>query len=244
MSSADLLWYASYGSNMAGERLRCYLEGGCPPGAVRVNPGARDPSPPRDARYVRLAGAVYFAWESPTWGGGVAFYDPSGPGESVGRAYLVTRGQFADIAIQEMHREPGGQRTRADPDLEDADLAALLADGGARLGPGRYETLHQVGEIDGRPVVTFTASWRLDEIALNPPAATYVQLVAAGLRETTGWDAGQIIDYLLARPGVRPGWDAGMLAGVVSPDNGSAAGLVDGSPSAAAQPARSARSTR
>ncbi len=74
------LWYAAYGSNMAADRLRHYLEGGAPPGAALTQPGARDPSPPRDVRPVSLSGSVYFAWDSPTWGGGIAFYDPLAPG--------------------------------------------------------------------------------------------------------------------------------------------------------------------
>ena len=101
------VWYASYGSYMSAERLACYLAGGCPPGATRTYPGARDRTLPTDVRPLELAGCVYFAWHSATWGGGIAFYDPDGPGSSVGRAYRLTLGQLSDVLEQEMHREPG-----------------------------------------------------------------------------------------------------------------------------------------
>jgi hypothetical protein len=74
------VWYVSYGSNMAVERLTCYLEGGRPPGGTRANPGARDPRPPRRMIPVDLPGSVYFAGDSRQWGGGVAFYDHETPG--------------------------------------------------------------------------------------------------------------------------------------------------------------------
>ncbi len=196
------VWYTSYGSNMSEARFRHYLQGGRPDGATRDYPGARDRTVPSKVEPVMLAGSVFFAWESPTWGGGIAFYDPAGPGTSYGRAYLVTAGQFADVAAQEMHRIP-------DADL---DLTGLLADGHTLLGPGRYERLLVVGEIDGLPVVTFTASWTQDEIELNPPVARYLQLMAAGLRDGHHLDDDEIVAYLLARPGARPRWTTESLA--------------------------------
>ena len=54
---AGEVWYVSYGSNMAFERLVCYIEGGCPPGGVRTNPGARDPNLPSRSIPVELPGA-------------------------------------------------------------------------------------------------------------------------------------------------------------------------------------------
>jgi hypothetical protein len=200
------LWYAAYGSNMAGDRFQCYLGGGCPPGATRTYPGARDRSLPREARPVRLDGSVYFAWESPTWGGGIAFYDPDAPGESIGVAYRLTLGQFSDVAAQEMHREPG-----ADLVLDD-----LWDNGSHVLGPGRYESLHVVGRLDDLPVVTFTASWATEDIAYNPPVAAYLATMAHGIAGSHGWGAAEITDYLLARPGLGETWDEAAVRSVVA----------------------------
>ncbi|MEP6666837.1 MAG: histone deacetylase [Nocardioidaceae bacterium] len=204
----DQVWYAGYGSNLAWERFRCYLRGGRPEGAARELSGARDHADPDAVEPVELAGTVYFAWESPTWGGGIAFYDASAGGTSLGRAYLVTTGQFADIAAQEMHREPGR-------DLAVDAFAGLVGAGQLVLGRGRYETLHVVGEIAGIPVVTFTSSGEDDPLPLHPPRAAYLQMMARGLADAHGLDDAAVVDYLLDRPGCRPTWTRETLTRVV-----------------------------
>ncbi len=196
------VWYASYGSNMSARRFHHYLQGGRPNGASRDYPGARDPALPLAVAPVTLGGSVFFAWESPTWGGGIAFYDADGRGTSYGRAYLLTAGQFADVAAQEMHRPPG----------TDLDLTGLLADGQALLGPGRYERLLVVGEIEDASVVTFTASWTQDDVELNAPVAAYLRTMAVGLREGHDLDDDVMVDYFLARPGISPRWTRAGLA--------------------------------
>ena len=203
----DHLWYAAYGSNLSRERFGHYLGGGRPVGASRHYSGARDGSEPRDIRPLALAGQMYFAWESPTWGGGIAFYDPDAVGSAVGRAYLLTGEQFSDVASQEMRRPVG----------RDLPLRALFRESRtAVLGPGRYETLHVVAEIDDLPVVTFTASWEHRAVALRAPGAPYLRTIAAGLAEVTGWSAEQSCDYLLARPGVSPTWSRSSLLAVLT----------------------------
>lgn len=202
------LWYAAYGSNLSRARFEFYLSGGRPPGAARNYPGARDSTPPGDDRPLILPGTLYFAWQSQVWGGGVAFYDPAAPGASAAaRAYLLTEQQFSDIAAQEMHRPPG----------TDLDVYGLLAESQtATTGPGRYATLHQLSEMDGLPVVTFSAPWSSQNAPLNAPSASYLQLIAAGLRETHRWPGARIADYLLAAPGVDLGWDRAALTQLIA----------------------------
>lgn len=202
----DLVWYVSYGSNMATERLRCYLEGGCPPGAHATQPGARDTRPPRAWVALELPGTVYFAGESPTWGGGVAFYDPDGSGRAMARGYLVSVEQFVDIARQEMRRKVAADDA-ADDAAEDADEDALqgglldaLTTGRAVLGPGRYETMLHVGERDAVPMLTVTAPTRQEHL-LAAPAPAYRSMLDQGLRETFGWGAARIEQYLRGLPG-------------------------------------------
>ena len=75
------VWYVSYGSNMAADRLACYLEGGRPPGGIARQPRVPATGACRRADIpVDLPGTLYFAGESPQWGGGVAFYDHDEPG--------------------------------------------------------------------------------------------------------------------------------------------------------------------
>jgi len=157
-----------------------------------------------------LPGELYFALESPVWTGGVAFYDPGGPGRTAARAHLVTAQQFSDIAAQEMHREPG-----EGPDL---DLAEVLASGRAQMGPGRYETLVCPGLLDEHPVLTFTAPWRRDGVDGNPPAPGYLRQLASGLAESHGWPDDRIAAYLATRPGAAGHWSAGAVAALLTED--------------------------
>ncbi|MGW5942824.1 histone deacetylase [Streptomyces celluloflavus] len=196
--SPGRVWYMSYGSNMYLERLACYLAGGRPPGAARGYPGCRDRGMPAASVPVEVSGAVYFATESPVWGGGRAFYDPGAAGRVLARAHLVSAGQFADIAAQEMYREPGA----------DLDLSEVLARGRAVLGEGRYETLVCAGQLDGLPVLTFTAPWGIDEVAWVPPSAAYVRFLCLGLLEAGAWDAETVAAYVASRPGAAGYWTA------------------------------------
>lgn len=191
------VWYVSYGSNMCAARLACYLEGGCPPGGLRANPGARDRTLPVRSCAVDLPGTTYFAGDSPQWGGGVAFYDHDTPGRTAARGYLLTRGQLVDVAAQEMYRVP----REGDP-LE-RTLLEPLPGGRHTVGPGHYETLVEVGRLDDVAMLTLTAPHGAHAVEHVAPSASYCETLAAGLRESRGWDEAQVDDYLDALvPGV------------------------------------------
>ncbi|MFC7179029.1 histone deacetylase [Kitasatospora paranensis] len=197
------VWYAAYGSNLLRARLGCYLAGGRPPGAVRSYPGCRDPRPPAADVPLLLAGAVSFAGRSEVWGGGLAVFDPDAPGETPGRGYLLTVQQVADLAAQEMHREPGSP-----PDLE---LAAVLAPGRYPRGPGRYETAVCCGILDGLPVLTLTASGPDTAGPLAAPSARYLRILLAGLAEAHGWPAARAAGHLAGLPGAAGRWTAAAI---------------------------------
>ncbi len=184
------VWYVSYGSNMASDRLACYLQGGRPSGGTRVNPGARDRRLPARSIPVDLPGTVYFAGESTQWGGGVAFYDHAEPGFTAARGYLLTAAQFADVAAQEMYRAP-----RDDNPLE-VVVAGPLPGGRHQAGPGRYETLVEVGRHDDLPLLTFTAPHGHDHVEHTTPTEAYLDQVRRGLRESRAWDEEQVESYL------------------------------------------------
>lgn len=141
---------------------------------------------------VDLPGTLYFAGTSPQWGGGVAFYDHDDlrGGPTVARAYLVTAEQFADVAAQEMHRVP----TEGDPL---AELVIGGIDGGRHsVGPGRYETLVEVGQLDGAPMLLFTAPGGVGAVPHTQPSPAYVAMLEAGLRESRQWDVRAVAAYL------------------------------------------------
>lgn len=183
------LWYVCYGSNMSAARLSCYLQGGRPPGGTREQVGARDASPPIEDVAVDLPGTTWFAGTSQQWGGGVALYDHTRPGCTAGRAWLLTAGQFADVAAQEAGRVP------VEDDPVEALVRSPLQAGAHRLGPGRYETLLEVGRRDGRPMLTITAPYGVGQAPGTAPSAAYLATMAEGLREARGWDERQVRDY-------------------------------------------------
>ena len=151
-----------------------------------------------------MSGRLVFAWESPTWGGGIAFHEPDSEGSVLAHAYLVTAGQLSDVLAQEMWREPG----------DDLDLTEVVRSRRHVIGPGRYETLHLAGELDGRPVVTFSAS-DPESLGLRAPAPPYVVTIARGLRQSHHLTGEEIVDYLLACRGVDLAWDRDSLAAAV-----------------------------
>jgi hypothetical protein len=193
------VWYVAYGSNLAMARFRCYLSGGRPVGSSRDYLGCRDPSEPTRSVGVEVPGALVFAAESSVWGGGMAFYDRAASGAVACRAYLVTTEQFADIAAQELRRPPGGEFAR--------DLAGLLADVDSVVttGPGRYETVVRLGELDGTPMFTITHH-EVGSLPPVPPTAAYLRCISLGLRESHGYDDARIARYLLAARGVSDAW--------------------------------------
>lgn len=197
--SPRLVWYVSYGSNTHADRFARYLRGGRPAGAARDHPGCRDASPAARSRGLEVPGGIYFATRSPVWLGGRAFYDPDLPGTAAARAYLITTGQFSDVAAQEMYRDPG----------VDLDLGGVLSARRHVLGEGRYETLVHLGEHDGHPALTFTAPWGAHEVAHTAPSAAYLAVLADGLRETHGWSTDRVAAYLAA---ATPFWDAREIA--------------------------------
>lgn len=187
--------YAAYASNLLARRFLLYLAGGVLAETGRAHAGARDPAPPQRDAPLRLPGTVYFATESSTWPGtGRALYDPGAlrPGGSAGRGYLITAAQFADVAAQEMRREPGT--------FSEQDIPARPGER-ARLGDGHYETLVCTGRHDGHPVVTMAAPWRLGDVPLLPLSGPYRDVIAAGLAEAFRWRQRKAGRYLASLPG-------------------------------------------
>ncbi|MGW6200062.1 histone deacetylase [Kribbella sp. NPDC055110] len=209
----ERVWYVAYGSNLALDRFSCYLSGGRPRGGARKYPGCRDQTPPERTAAVTVPGGLVFAGASKVWGGGSAFYNPSASTQLAGRAYLLTADQLGDVAAQEMWRAPGGPFA--------LEVAALLpgVDAIHTMGPGRYETVVRLGELDGMPMFTVTHGTVAD---LEPvaPTAAYLRWIATGLVEAHRWSPQQVVEYLHAAPGVQLGWTPGALLSVLDGDAG------------------------
>ena len=121
----------------------------------------------------------------------MAFVDPKpGSGDIAARRYLLTIEQFQDVWAQE-----SGRRLGTEFDLGDL---ADLGQGAVRvLGPGAYDRLVVVGDVDGVVMVTFTTPHEPATLEANPPSAPYRATLIAGLVESHGLsrsDAMTLID--------------------------------------------------
>jgi hypothetical protein len=209
LETPGLVWYVAYGSNLCASRFSYYLRGGTPPGAHRCYIGARDGSAPRAVESLWLPGGIFFTGVSVTWTGGVALYDPSLSGRTAAQAYLVSLEQFGDVLTQETYRPEGSQW--------EVDVGELTARGRLTVGPGRYETLHHLGERHGYPMVTFTAPFTAAQAELAAPAAGYLTVIGSGLVQAHGLTPVQAGAYLAAAPGAAGVWGADEVARLLDP---------------------------
>jgi hypothetical protein len=202
-ADADLVWYVAYGSNLASDRLRCYLTGGQPRGGLRTYAGARDPRGPQLTCPVELAGGIVFGGQSTSWNGGIAFYFPGDVGQVAARAYLLTVEQANDLVAQEIRRPPGG----------DLDLVAGRPNSSRPLGGRAYDIALRLDDIDGHPAVTITSMRAREPVS---PSAAYLLWICRGLIEAFDWPPARIAAYLGQFPGVRDNWTAEDLVALVN----------------------------
>lgn len=193
LKKLEYVWYASYGSNLNRDRFLCYIKGGKPEGSSKVEVGCKDKSLPlKEATYMMHL-PLYFAKNSVRWQKqGVAFIGLKRDEKyhTYSRKYLITVDQFLDVVKQE--------NNQADLDI---DLAELIKNGVMTYRDSWYGTLLYLGDVDGYPIVTFTADWDLD-VPLNKPSEEYLSMIIKGLRRTLELEKDVIVDYISSKPGV------------------------------------------
>ncbi len=206
--AAEMVWYASYGSNLHRDRFLHYLRGGTHTGTGIGHRGARDPQPPRADRPVRVPFPLYFAGRSRRWAGGVAFLDHARttPAPTLSRAYLMTVAQLEDVLSQESGRE-----------TEPLDVDAVVEAGALTVGEGYYDLVLHCGSHRGIPVMTFTSPRPMPVEDLAAPSIDYLRHISHGLRDSHRIGLDEIVRYLLTLEGVTPAWDAESLADALSP---------------------------
>lgn len=202
LSDDDPVWYAAYGSNCLSARFLTYLHGGTPDGAASGERGARDRRTPTRSEPYWFPMTVRFLGDSAKWGGGgIAFLDHERRGRAAGRRYLVTKGQFDDVAAQESRR-----------DLQSIPIHLLTPGEVTPFGTGPYDGVSVLEEDDGVPVVTFTSPRpRLGERP-SPPSSAYLATIVRGLLEVHEGGVEEIVPALLECPGVASGWTAERIA--------------------------------
>jgi gamma-glutamylcyclotransferase (GGCT)/AIG2-like uncharacterized protein YtfP len=98
--TGNLIWYVTYGSNLLLERFTYYIKGGEYNG--KSYKGCKDKTLPLAQKRVTIQYLRYFGKSSSRWDHrGVAFLDSKTPGNTTGRAYLITQEQLKDIQKQE-----------------------------------------------------------------------------------------------------------------------------------------------
>lgn len=208
-TTADLVWYASYGSNCSRARFLTYLRGGRPDGSDREQTGARDANDPLDDRPVEFASGIYFSGHSRRWGGAPAFLEhrPADGRGALGRRYLITREQFADVMAQESGREFDS--------VVLPDLAGLTAGSLVAVGDGFYDALVGLGMFGGVPCVSFTSPEAPESRQAAPPSAAYLGTIVRGLAESHDLEHHEIATRLVAAPGVAPEWDVESVTALI-----------------------------
>lgn len=171
------LWYVCYGSNMNENRFRAYL-----PDIDSIAASGSSRALPH--RWVDVAYQRYFAGESKTWGGAVAFlalvHDERARTRS--KAYRIDSETLSRIAAQENGSEV--DLSSALELMRPGEWTALhvtLSEDGYR---GKYNVLLRLSDIEDTPAYTLTTSRRL---LLGVPAAEYRELIEreiAGLSKT------------------------------------------------------------
>ncbi|MCP3934039.1 MAG: histone deacetylase [Actinomycetia bacterium] len=197
---SDLVWYASFGSNLRRERFMYYLRGGVMEGQEIGHSGARDPSDPADTRLWKAPHQLRFGGESIRWGGGgVAFVHPDrGSGEAFVRLWKISAEQFCDVAAQENGLTPGEL---------DVDVEAVEDSGHADITGRWYGRVLCLGRVDDHPVFTFTSPVVREPSA---PSVAYASMLMTGLVEM-GVGAVAAASYLMEAPGVADRWTAHAL---------------------------------
>jgi hypothetical protein len=194
MNLQDKVWYACYGSNILEERFLCYIQGGRPNGAVTIYDGCRDKTLPADNEDFYLCCELYFARRSRNWdNGGVAFVKTIfEPGVStIGRIFLITKGQLIDIARQE---------TKTETEII-VDFDRAIKDGNYIFKePSWYGNLLYLGQQNGYPIFTLTNKESKQDF--TRPSRNYIKTIYQGIKEAHNLDIKTIFEYLKTKKGI------------------------------------------
>ncbi|MCA0984321.1 hypothetical protein LCL89_09710 [Halobacillus yeomjeoni] len=195
MTDKNLVWYASFGSNINADRFLCYIQGGKPELSNDTERGCRDATLPRNEKPFIMNHPVFFAKEAARWnGGGVAFIDPDRYSEqkTYSNMYLVTREQFQDIVAQENKL-----------DTFDMDFEEVMEKGSKKVQDSWYGNILYLGDEDGHPVFTFTTPVHISPEEVKKPSVEYLSTIIGGLKKGVGLNEDQIVEYFMEVPGVK-----------------------------------------
>lgn len=207
----DLVWYASYGSNLCCGRFMCYIEGGTPEGSTKEERGCANPLEPVSDRRIIIPHELYFAGHAERWNGGPAFIALNPAGEisvlekeaplpaldqshTLGRMYLIRADQFVEVVQQENADEI---------EFDLADLAEAAELGGKRYANLRYGSILRLGLYEDAPIFTFTSPLNMGDESYTAPSDAYMRMLMSGLSEAYQMGPQAQADYFLNKQGVQ-----------------------------------------
>lgn len=194
----ELVWYASYGSNLLRDRFMKYINGGVVPGATFSQIGCEDKSPPINDSQIIIPNQVYFSQKMSGWENqGIAFIEQqkSKNVSSLGRMYLITQEQFEQIVWQENHLTNF-------QDQPNINFEKINQKGFEEIPDFLYGRIVLLGSKDSFPIYTFTANWNDTRIEYTKPGMKYIKVIANGIRETYSYTDNDIVNYLSNLPGI------------------------------------------
>jgi hypothetical protein len=195
----DLVWYASYGSNLLRSRFLCYILGGIPDGTVQEYVGCTDKTEHKDDKQIIIPHSLYFSKSSRIWeDGGVAFIkaEEDENVKTLGRMYLITSEQFVQVVRQENGRSPH------DSSIE-IDIEKTIIHGESSIQVSWYSRIVYLGTEAGHPIFTFTGGLADSEIVVNAPGEKYLITIIRGIQETYELSDPEIVDYLVDLDGIQ-----------------------------------------
>jgi hypothetical protein len=203
----DKVWYACYGSNMLQERFLYYIIGGKHKGAKTTYEGCNDKTLPVDNEDFYICSELYFAKESNNWdNGGVAFirtlFEPQA--STIGRIYLITKGQLIDIARQE---------TKTKTELKIDFDKAIESGYYIFKRPSWYGNLLYLGLQNSYPIFTLTNENDLQP--LTKPSKKYIKTISEGIKEAHNFDDKTILEYLRSKGGINGNYDDHELLDII-----------------------------
>jgi len=182
------------------KRFLCYLQGGRPEGSIKCYKGCSDKSGPKDDNQIKLRYELYFAKHSSSWENkGVAFIKSkrNESTETLGRMYLIKKGQFVEVVRQESGRGPD------DPSIN-IDFETTISKGSSLVPSIKwYGRIIHLGSEGSYQVFTCTAKWADEEIELNTPGEEYLNVIIKGIKETYDLSNERIIEYLNNLNGIK-----------------------------------------
>jgi hypothetical protein len=170
------IWYIAYGSNLLSSRLQRYFD------LQETDEKLEFSRTLSSRRPVMVDHTLYFAGDSKTWGGPVAFLSLTSQGQTQAAAYLMQRSNFVKLAIA----ENGSPLNEVELGLDDVPVGGwrplpVYPGGDARRG--KYNALLRLDDIDGLPAITLTTH---RDLSLGIPSDEYLDAIRTGTSEVIG----------------------------------------------------------